>query len=162
MPTAPGVGIDLPVPSSVWRAEPFCKICRRKLMPNLEHVTWSEPTVTPSKLAISSRLLPCATKSLIFSIACGVNFTRLPLAEGLALVSVIAAPLVVAHQWGRRTGYLGRPLRSRCDRHHKTRVLRKFQRRAPEPTRSTLRTRNDPHEHITILTLLKAPGRTPQ
>ena len=51
-------------------------------MPNLEHVTWSEPTVTSSELAISSRLAPCATNSLIFSIACGVNFARLPLAEG--------------------------------------------------------------------------------
>ena len=46
-------------------------------MPNLEHVAWSEPTVTPSKLAISSRLAPCATNSLIFSVASGVNFTRL-------------------------------------------------------------------------------------
>ena len=66
---------------------PLCKIFRRKLMPNLEHVTWSDPTVTPSELAISSRLAPCATNSLIFSIACGVNFARLPLADGLALVN---------------------------------------------------------------------------
>ena len=49
---------------------------------NLEHVTWSDPAVTPSRLAISSRLSPSATSSLIFSIACGVNLTRLPLREG--------------------------------------------------------------------------------
>ena len=36
---------------------PLCKIFRRKLMPNLEHVTWSDPTVTPSNPAISSRLV---------------------------------------------------------------------------------------------------------
>ena len=58
-------------------------------MPNLEHVAWSEPTVTPSKLAISSRLAPCATNSLIFSVASGVNFTRLALAaEGLTFFIV--------------------------------------------------------------------------
>ena len=73
---------------------PLYKIFRRKLMPNLEHVTWSDPTVTPSKLAISSRLTPCATNSLIFSIACGVNFVCLPLADGLAFVNVMAGGLV--------------------------------------------------------------------
>jgi hypothetical protein len=79
---------------------PLYKIFRRKLMPNLEQVTWSDPTVTPSKLAISSRLTPCATNSLIFSIAWGVNFARLPLAEGLAFVIVMAPSTVVAsHQW---------------------------------------------------------------
>jgi len=38
----------------------------RKLIPNREHVTWREPTVTPSDLAISSREIPSATQSLIF------------------------------------------------------------------------------------------------
>ena len=78
---------------------PLCKIFCRKLMPNLEHVTWSDPAVTPSKLAISSRLTPCVTNSLIFSIACGVNFTRLPLpAEGLTFVIVMASfTVVTAH-----------------------------------------------------------------
>ena len=71
------------------------KMTRRKLMPNLEHVTWSDPTVTPSELAISSRLAPCATNSLIFSIACGVNFARLPLADGLVFVIVMASTTVV-------------------------------------------------------------------
>ena len=100
-PTAPGVGMDLPVPSSVWRTEPFCRIIRRKLMPNLEHLTWSDPTVTPSKLAISSRLNPCATNTLIFSKARGVNFARLPLADGLAFVIVVMASstVITAHQW---------------------------------------------------------------
>ena len=83
--------MDLPLPSSAWYAEPLHKLFRRKLIPNLEHVTWSEPTVTSSKLAISTRLAPCAIKSLIFSIACGVNFTGLPLDGGLAFVSVMAA-----------------------------------------------------------------------
>src|SRR6516225_1640593 len=46
----------------------------------------------PSRLAISSRLIPCSTNSLMFSIACGVNLNRLPLAEGLAFGVVMAAP----------------------------------------------------------------------
>jgi hypothetical protein len=79
----------------VW-CEPLDKIIRRKLMPSLEHVTWRDPTVTPTRLAISSRLIPAATNPLIFSIACGVNLTRLPLV-GLGLfVIVMAAPLEVA------------------------------------------------------------------
>jgi len=80
----------------VW-CEPLDKIIRRKLMPSLEHVTWREPTVTPTRLAISSRLIPSATNCLIFSIACGVNLTAgLPLAGWLAVVIVMAAPLEVA------------------------------------------------------------------
>jgi hypothetical protein len=90
MQTTPEVGIVLPLTSAVWRPEPLGKIIRRKLMPNLEHVTWRDPTVTPSRLAMSSRLIPSATKSLMFSITCGVNFTRLPLAEGLTFVIVMA------------------------------------------------------------------------
>jgi len=43
--------------SAVWRPEPLGKIIRRKLMPNLKHVTWRYPTLTPSRLAISSRLI---------------------------------------------------------------------------------------------------------
>src|SRR5262249_52505592 len=43
-----------------------------------------------------SRLIPCATSSLMFSITCGVNLTRLPLAEGLAFGMVMAAPSRVA------------------------------------------------------------------
>src|SRR5215831_6220539 len=90
MPTEPSLT------SAVWCPEPSAEIIRRKLMPNLEHVTWRDPTVTPSRLAISSRLIPSATRSLIFSIACGVNFTRLPLTDGLAFVIVMAAPSRVA------------------------------------------------------------------
>src|SRR5262249_36022732 len=78
--------------SAVWRPEPLAEIIRRKLIPSLEHVTWRDPTVTPSRLAISSRLIPSATNSLIFSIACGVNLTRLPLTAELAFVIVMAAP----------------------------------------------------------------------
>src|SRR5262252_3124479 len=88
MPTESGLT------SAVWRLEPLGEIIRRKLIPSLEHVTWSDPTVTPSRLAISSRLIPSATHSLIFSIACGVNFMRLPLMEELAFVIVMAAPFV--------------------------------------------------------------------
>jgi hypothetical protein len=92
MSTEHGVGIVLPLTSSVW-CEPLDKIIRRKLMPNLEHVTWSDPTVTPIRLAISSRLIPSPTNSLIFSITCGVNLTaRRPLGGGLAFVIVMAAP----------------------------------------------------------------------
>ena len=93
---------------------PLCKIFCRKLMPNLEHVTWSDPTVTPSKLAISSRLAPCATNSLIFSIACGVNFTRLPLpAEWLTFVIVMASfTVVTAHHLSHAVGNGGSRLRS--------------------------------------------------
>jgi len=56
MPTAQGAGTVLPLTSAVWRPEPLGKIIRRKLIPNLEHVTWRDPTVTPSRLAISSRV----------------------------------------------------------------------------------------------------------
>jgi hypothetical protein len=87
-----GVGGILPLTSS-W-CEPLDEIIRLKLMPNLEHVTWREPTVTPMRLAISSRLIPVATNSLTCSITCGVNLTRLPLAGGLACAVVMAA-----HRW---------------------------------------------------------------
>jgi hypothetical protein len=90
MPTDPGAGIVLPLTSAVCR-EPLDKLIRRKLMPSLEHVTWREPTVTPSRLAISSRLIPCATNFLIFSITSPVNLTRLPLAGGLAYGIIMAA-----------------------------------------------------------------------
>src|SRR3954453_4387290 len=94
--------MTLPLGSRRCGDRPLCKIFRRKLMPNLEHVTWSDPTVTPSELAISSRLAPCATNSLIFSIACGVNFARLPLADGLVLRIVMASSTVVTpHHWSR-------------------------------------------------------------
>jgi hypothetical protein len=87
----------LPLTSSVW-CEPLDKIMRRRLMPNLEHVTWREPTVTPSRLAISWRFVPCATSFLIFSITSGVNLTRLPLGGELTYAVVMAA-----HRWGFRT-----------------------------------------------------------
>jgi hypothetical protein len=77
--------------SAVWRPEPLGKIIRRKLMPNLKHVTWRYRTLTPSRLAISSRLIPWATKSLISSITSGVNCTPSAPKDGLALVIVMAA-----------------------------------------------------------------------
>src|SRR5262249_8647701 len=78
--------------SAVWRPEPLGKIIRRKLMPNLKDVTWRYPTLTPSRLAISSRLIPCATKSLISSITSGVNRTPSARKDGPALVIVMATP----------------------------------------------------------------------
>src|SRR6516165_2544939 len=86
MPTEPSLT------SAVRRSEWLGKIIRRKLIPSLEHVTWRDPTVTPSRLAISSRLIPSPTNSLIFSIACGVNLARLPLTDEMAFVIVMAAP----------------------------------------------------------------------
>jgi hypothetical protein len=88
----------------MWRLEPL-----GENNSNLEHVTWSDPTVTPSRLAISSRLSPSATSSLIFSIACEVNLTRLPLAGGMAFM---AAP------FGRPVVCLGLVSDARCDGHH--------------------------------------------
>jgi hypothetical protein len=73
----------------VWR-EP---LERRKLMPDLKHVTWSDPTVTPSRSAISSRLIPSATNSFIFWMTRGVNLMRLPLAAGPACSIIMTAPL---------------------------------------------------------------------
>src|SRR5262249_20395536 len=119
MPTEPGIGIVHPLTSAVWRLKPLGEIIRRKLMPNLEHVTWRDPTVTPSRLAIPSRLIPSATKSLIFWRASGVNFTRLPLTVGLAFVIVMAAPygsrpVVIVYIFY----VLGPVSGARCDGHH--------------------------------------------
>src|SRR5262249_60383101 len=86
MPTEPSLT------SAVRRSERLGTILRRQSIPSLEHVTWRDPTVTPSRLAMSSRLIPSATNSLIFSIACGVNLTRLPLTDEMAFVIVMAAP----------------------------------------------------------------------
>jgi hypothetical protein len=57
---------------------PLLKVGRRRLMPNLEQVTCSEPTVTPISSAISSRLLPRSTRFLICCILSGVNFICRP------------------------------------------------------------------------------------
>ena len=46
-------------------------------MSNFEHVTWREPKVTPSDLAISSREIPSATHSLIFWMLAGVYFVAI-------------------------------------------------------------------------------------
>ena len=66
-----------PTASTQWDPLPleYCRV--RKLIPNLEHVTWREPTVTPSDLAISSREIPSATQSLIFWMLAGVNFVAI-------------------------------------------------------------------------------------
>jgi hypothetical protein len=94
MPTEHGVGIVLSLTSGMWPPGPLGKIIRRKLMPSLEHVTWRDPIVTPTRLAISSRPIPAATDSLICSITCGVNLMRLPLTGGLAFVIAMAGPFV--------------------------------------------------------------------
>ena len=57
------------------------KTGRRKLIPNLEHVTCREPTLTPINLAISCRLFPRSTRFLICWILSGVNFISLPRVE---------------------------------------------------------------------------------
>ena len=80
-PTAPTQWDPLPLE--------YCRV--RKLIPNLEHVTCREPTVTSINLAISSQI-PSATQSLIFWMFSGVNLiVRLPL--GVAFFcSVIMNP----------------------------------------------------------------------
>ena len=52
---------------------PLANELLRKLTPSLEHVTCREPTVTLSRLAISSRLTPCASQSLILEMFSEVN-----------------------------------------------------------------------------------------
>jgi hypothetical protein len=65
---------------------PLFSLGRRKLIPSLEHVTASEPTVTPISAAISSRPVPRSTRFLICWIRSGVNFNGLPLGMGLLTV----------------------------------------------------------------------------
>ena len=65
---------------------PLFSLGRRKLIPSLEHVTASEPTVTPISAAISSRAVPRSTRFLICWIRSGVNFNGLPLGTGLLTV----------------------------------------------------------------------------
>jgi hypothetical protein len=50
---------------------------RRRLIPRFEQVTCNVPTVTPINPAMSSLLLPTATRSLICSSLSGVNLLRL-------------------------------------------------------------------------------------
>ena len=66
--------------ASSRRSEPIAllKVGRRRLMPNLEQVTCSEPTVAPINSAISSRLVPRSTRFLICCILSGVNFICRP------------------------------------------------------------------------------------
>jgi hypothetical protein len=65
---------------------PLFNLGRRKLIPSLEQVTASEPTVTPINAAISSRPVPRSTRFLICRIRSGVNFNGLPLGNGLLIV----------------------------------------------------------------------------
>src|SRR5882757_8063620 len=69
--------VPLPLITRESLALPFNTCRLRKLIPNLEHVTWREPTVTPSDLAISSSEIPSATQSLIFWMLAGVNFVAI-------------------------------------------------------------------------------------
>src|SRR5262249_53504496 len=76
-----GLGVETPLERGSSRPSdpaPVLKGGRRRLMPNLEHVTCSEPTVTPINSAISSRLLPRSSRFLICCILSGVNFSCLP------------------------------------------------------------------------------------
>jgi len=66
---------------------PLFSLGRRKLIPSLEQVTASEPTVTPINAAISSRPVPRSTRFLICWILSGVNFNGLPLGTGLLTVA---------------------------------------------------------------------------
>ena len=66
---------------------------RRRLMPKREHVTCSEPTVTPINSAISSRRLPCSTRFLICSMRSGVNLTL----DALFLHPVLRSATPVGH-----------------------------------------------------------------
>jgi hypothetical protein len=71
---------------------------RRKLIPSLEHVTWSDPTVTLSALAISSRLAPWITRFRICSMRSGVNLVGLR-REGVGVEvssTISVSPTVVA------------------------------------------------------------------
>src|SRR5262245_26777847 len=76
-----GLGVEPPLERRSPRRSgpvPFLKVGCRRLTPNLEQVTCSEPTVTPINSAISSRLLPCSTRFLICCTRSGVNFSCLP------------------------------------------------------------------------------------
>src|SRR5262249_1849287 len=76
-----GLGVEPPLERGSFRRSgpvPFLKVGCRRLTPNLEHVTCSEPTVTPINPAISSRLLPRSTRFLICCTRSGVNFSCLP------------------------------------------------------------------------------------
>src|ERR1700704_3701007 len=76
--------VPLPFITRKWLALQFNTSRLRQLMPNREHVTWREPTVTSRNLAISSRELPSATQSLIFWTFTGLNFVaRRPTWEGV-------------------------------------------------------------------------------
>ena len=47
------------------KLDPLVDLSLRRLIPSLEHVTFNVPTVTPTTVAISSQLVPRATRSLI-------------------------------------------------------------------------------------------------
>jgi len=92
-------GVETRLCGSPRRSEkvPLFKVGRRRLMPNLEQVTCSEPTVAPISSAISSRLLPRSTRFLICCIRSGVNFICRPeLGPGMpsSAVWVISVPSV--------------------------------------------------------------------
>src|SRR5262245_9631646 len=81
LPPPQGLGGETPLEHGSLRCRepvPVLKVGRRRLTPNLEQVTCSEPTVTPINSAISSRLLPRSTRFLICCTRSGVNFSCLP------------------------------------------------------------------------------------
>jgi hypothetical protein len=82
---------------------------RFKLMPCLEHVTCSEPTVTPIVSAICSRLIPRSTRFLICSNRSGVNLIDRPLAaiswDSFCMFSLVLHATARASRNGRVRGY---------------------------------------------------------
>jgi hypothetical protein len=78
-------------------------------MPCLEHVTCSEPTVTPIVSAICSRFIPRSTRFLICSNRSGVNLIDRPLAaiswESFCMFSHVLHATARASRNGRVRGY---------------------------------------------------------
>ena len=72
-------GLDGSVGAGLGRGRiPLLMMGRRRLMPKREHVTCSEPTVTPINSAISSRAVPRSTRFLICWMRSGVNLIWRP------------------------------------------------------------------------------------
>jgi hypothetical protein len=73
---------------------------RRKLIPNLEHVTCRQSTVTPINSAISSRFFPRSRRFLICWTLSGVNFISLPRVESCVVkASVCSIFFILSAQW---------------------------------------------------------------
>src|SRR5262245_36578075 len=78
----------------------FASLDGRRLMPKREHVTCSEPTVTPINAAISSRCLPRSTRFLICAMRSGVNLTRRPRLRSWTISSIFSFILCCVRAMG--------------------------------------------------------------